>query len=247
MATDPDYPDHTRVLQLLWRGEEKPSPRTGLTAGRVVAAAVAVADEAGLGALSMRRVAERLGVGTMSLYTYVPGRAELIPLMVDEVMGELPVVTEHEGWRHALESVADGWWAAYRRHPWLLEVPVTRPVLGPHAFDRYEAELRIIDGLGLSDVEMNAAVELVRSHVVGSARRAIEIARDAERSGISDDQWWFSVLPTLERVTAGREYPVAGRVGATIAAPHSDPRDDLAFGLARILDGLELLISSRRG
>lgn len=81
-----------RIIRLLWdppattppRG---PRPKIGLT--DVITAGVAIADQEGLASLSMRKVASRLGVGAMSLYTYVPGRDELIELMVDRVHGEL--------------------------------------------------------------------------------------------------------------------------------------------------------------
>ena len=79
--------DVSRSLELLWGLGERPSrgPKPGLTLDRIVTAAVAVADAEGLGALSMRRVATDLGVGTMSLYRYVPGKAELLDLMLDKV------------------------------------------------------------------------------------------------------------------------------------------------------------------
>ena len=85
-ATDPD-----RILPLLWRHKNARKATTGrpprLSVDQVVAAGIAVADEEGLAAASMARVAARLGVATMTLYTYVPSRAELAELMVDEVLG----------------------------------------------------------------------------------------------------------------------------------------------------------------
>jgi AcrR family transcriptional regulator len=84
--------DPKRTMALLWGIGKKPTrgPKPGLSVGRIVSAAVEVADAEGLGALSMRRVADRLGIGTMSLYTYVPGKAELIDVMLDTVLGETP-------------------------------------------------------------------------------------------------------------------------------------------------------------
>lgn len=247
MADRGRYPDHTQVLRLLWRpATEVPSSRSGLTVGRIVASAVEVADAEGLEALSMRRVAERLGVGAMSLYTYVPGKEELVMLMVDEVHGELSHdEVEGDTWRERLVTLANGQWALYQRHPWLLDVVVSRPVTGPNVTDRYELQLGVVDGLGLDDLEMNAVIEVIEGHVGGTARRALEAARDAERSGVSDDEWWYSVLPTLATVMADRAYPLSARVGSAVGAPHTDPQLVFEFGLARILDGLEALISDR--
>lgn len=244
MSRKRNYPDHARAWALLWRGEDEPSARSGLTVTRIGEAGIELADRDGLAALSMRRVAEHLGVGTMSLYTYVPGKDELIFVMVEAVRSELPPL-EGEGWRESLESIAYQNWELYHRHPWLLEVPVTRPVVGPVVMERNEAELRAVDGMGLSEIEMDAAIGLVHNHVAATARKALEIARDAERSGMTDDQWWYAVLPTLTKVLANRNLPITSRVGEAIGAPHSDPRHDLEFGLRCILDGIEARIISR--
>lgn len=248
MPSSRDYPDHPRAWALLWRPAEEPSSRTGLTARRIVDAAVGIADAEGLSALTMRRVAEELGVGAMSLYTYVPGKDELVFLMIEAVTGELPREGGEEGgWRERLEAMARSYWDLHRRHPWLVDVPVTRPVVGPNGMDRWEHELRALDGIGLDELEMNAVAELARRHVEATARYMVQAERDAKRSGMSDDEWWYSVLPVMERVLVGRSYPLSARVGEAIGAPHSNPEYAFAFGLARILDGVELLVASRAG
>src|SRR4051794_26350466 len=112
--------DITRTLDLLWNTGRRPSrgPKPGLTLDRVVEAAVEVADRDGLGALSMRRIAAELGTGTMSLYRYVPGKAELLDLMLDRVQrpSEDPADFGDGGWRPALEALAHATLALYRRH-----------------------------------------------------------------------------------------------------------------------------------
>ena len=234
------------MWRLLWRGEEQPSARSGLTVGRIVRAGIEVADEAGLDALSMRRVADRLGVGAMSIYTYVPGKQELVVLMSEEVHGELPADgPAADGWRAGLTRMADEYWDLYQRHDWLLDVPVSRPATGPNIMDRYERELAVVDGIGLDDLEMNATIELIHEHVAGAARRLRDIRRDADASGLSDDEWWYQVLPTLNQVLAGRDYPLTARVGEAIGAPHMDTSYLLGFGLARILDGIEAHVAGR--
>lgn len=113
--------DVSRSLELLWGLDERPSrgPKPGLTLDRIVTTAVAVADADGLGALSMRRVATDLGVGTMSLYRYVPGKAELLDLMLDKV-AEFDADAHPDpaaGWRPAMEALARGSRQQYQRHP----------------------------------------------------------------------------------------------------------------------------------
>lgn len=238
--------DEVRLLRLLWRGEEQPSARTGLTVSRIVDAAVRVADSEGLDALSMRRVAAELKVGAMSLYTYVPGKEELVHLMVDQVVGQLDLAPTREGsWRERLEAHARAEWDLYAAHPWLLDVPLTRPAAGPNASDLFEYQLGMVDGLGVDPFEMNATLDLVNEFVASAARRQRAIVQDAEASGMSDEEWWYSVSPVLTQVMADRHYPLAHRVGMAVAAPHLETTYLLDFGLARILDGLERLVEAR--
>src|ERR1044071_3019307 len=129
--------DVDRTLTLLWRrtlGTPQGSrgPRQRFSVDEVVRAAIDVADAEGLPAFSMRKVADRLGLKLMSIYTYVPGRSELIGLMIDEVAGE-QTLTSHEGsLRERLTTIARHLWDEFHRHPWLLQVETARPWIGPH-------------------------------------------------------------------------------------------------------------------
>src|SRR6476661_5122429 len=89
-------------LKLLWGTKERAprGPKPTLTVPQIVESAIAIADAEGIDNVSMRRVAERLGVGAMSLYRYVPSKAELLDLMVDAVYGERPAPADADGgWR----------------------------------------------------------------------------------------------------------------------------------------------------
>ena len=103
-------------------------------------AGVAVADAEGLDSLSMRRVANRLGVGAMSLYTYVPGRSELLELMIDTVYGETRAARTQRrlaGPGRVPDPSSAG--SCIGRHPWLLDYNMNRLPLGPHVLDVEEA------------------------------------------------------------------------------------------------------------
>ena len=124
--------DAVRSLELLWGARKRPSrgPKPGLSLDQIVRAAIELADGEGLSALSMQRVAGKLGFTTMSLYRYVPSKAELLDLMLDTVAGELPLVDDVPGgWRAKLEAAALADWALYHRHPWFLHVTPVRPVM----------------------------------------------------------------------------------------------------------------------
>ena len=134
--------DPRRTMELLW-GRTPPAsrgPAAGLSPSDVVRAAIAVADADGFAGLTMRRIAERLGRSPMSLYTYVPGKAELIDLMLDRAYGEvLAAITSEGDWRAALESRARGDWAGYERHPWGGRGARPPPVLRPHQLAGHQA------------------------------------------------------------------------------------------------------------
>ncbi|SNS74703.1 TetR/AcrR family transcriptional regulator [Rhodococcoides kyotonense] len=241
--------DPVRSLELLWRVGEKPS-RAGLTVDSIVAAALTIADADGIDAVSMRRVADALGVGTMSLYTHIPGRAELADLMVDSALGSLYSSVDEpksatSGWRDGLRFVAERNWLLYQRHPWLLDAQGPRLVLGPNTNDKYEAELGVIDGVGLSDVEMDSVLTLVLTHVAGTARALVRFDRVREESGMTDAQWWDATAPVLARVMQRDRYPLSSRVGTASSTSYdaaSDPVHEYEFGVERILDGVAALI-----
>lgn len=244
--------DSARGLTLLWGPRNRPG-RSGLTIEAIVAAAIDIADAEGFAAVSMRNVASRLHAGAMSLYTHIPGKAELTDLMVDTVLGELYVDVDEParqpgGWKEGMRFVAARNWDLFLRHPWLLHVVGGRPVLGPNASRNYEAELRPLDGIGLSDLEMDTTLTLILTHVEGTARGQIGMQQAQQETGMTDVEWWASISPVLARVMEGWSFPVGSRVGLAAGMAHqasANPAHALAFGLDRILDGVAVLIASR--
>lgn len=246
--------DPARTIATLWGTRPLPQrgPKHTLTTAQVIGTAIEIADEdQDLASLSMRRVAESLGVGTMSLYTYVASRDELVEAMLDTVYGEAVQRLDARAdtaWPAGLRHVAHVNWDLCMRHPWVLQVFTGRPPLGPHAIAKYERELRVIDGIGLSDVEMDAVITLVHTHVEGVARRRIDADRAVRRTGITDDQWWQSVRPALAEVFDPSRFPIAARVGQAAGQTHQaahNPEHAYAFGLDRLLQGVEVLVDER--
>ena len=244
--------DPARSLALLW-GSQTEAGRSGLTLKAIVAAAIDIADTEGVDALSMRNVAERVGVGTMSLYTHVPSKSDLIDLMFDTAYGELYESVESPsqqpgGWRDALRFIAQRNWELYRRHPWMLQLNTGRSILGPHAAIKYEAELRPLDKLGLSDVEMDAVLALILTHVEGTARAQATRDHTQRETGMTDEEWWVSRAPLLDRLIDPTRFPVATRVGVSAGQEYqgaASPEFAFTFGLERILAGAAELISAQ--
>ncbi len=226
--------DITIGLKLLWGRQEAPTrgPKPGLTLDRIVAAGVAVADEHGLGAVSMRAVAKRLGVGAMSLYRYVPGKAELLDLMLEAALGEQPPVDPSAPWRAQLEHFAQEGMALYLRHPWMLGISVNRPPLGPNTIGNWDALLQALTGIGLSGPDVISAGTAVGAYLRGAAQSAVEA-----QQGESDEEWWGARMSFWEDFFEPDRFPALTALWES--GGYEPPRDDFAFGLARLLDGIE--------
>jgi AcrR family transcriptional regulator len=244
--------DAERLLALLWRrhtplagrapGPGRP-PR--LSVDELVRAAVAAADAGGLDGVTMARVARDLGVGTMTLYSYVRSKSELVELMVDEVIGELALPGPGEPrpapWRAQVELYADRVLAVHRRHPWLLAVPATRPPAGPGVLAEREYVLSTLAGLGLEADRLPLAATAIGTFVRAAVALEVEDAELERTSGQSTDAWWtergamwdtwFDAdrHPTMTAVWNAGGF-TRGTVEQAAAARH--------YGLHRLLDGI---------
>jgi AcrR family transcriptional regulator len=232
------------AMALLWGTKPPPARgrKPGMTVEAIVSAAIAIADAEGLDALSMRRVADALGVGTMSLYRYLPGKTELYELMLDAVVGMdgLPE-PDPAGWRAGLTTFARQSLTGYRRHPWLLEASLSRGLMGPNQAAALDALLRVLSGIGLTSGQRMAVVGLVIGYVQGRARQLAEATKVEQHSGMSDGQFWQEFAPLLEPHLDA--FP-------TLAAVWRDEdlswEDEFEFGLARVLDGIEAYIEGNK-
>ncbi|MFI6285914.1 TetR/AcrR family transcriptional regulator [Streptomyces sp. NPDC051018] len=241
--------DVARSLELLWGTGERPSrgPKPGLTLDRIVAAAVEVADAEGLGAVSMRRLSTELGTGTMSLYRYVPGKAELLDLMLDRVSDpgpwDPPPPGETVDWREALDSLARGYLELYRAHSWLLKVNQARTVLGPSTLRSLEAALTGLRGMGLRDAELLSVIIATQSFVSGIARMEADSAEAIDQTGLGHEEFWKVQEPFLVRAMDSGEYPLMARLDDDT---FSLEFDHFEFGLQRLKDGMEALVTARQ-
>jgi AcrR family transcriptional regulator len=189
--------------------------------------------------VSMRRVARELGVATMSLYRYVPGKDDLVMLIADAAFAEdkLPATPPY-GWRARLEVVARLQWKIYHKHSWMAgAMSITRPQLVPNGMAHTEWTLQAIDGLGLSP-EMSLVVAVTVIGYVRGVAVSLEMETQAEQdTGLSNDAYMAAQEAQFGAVFAGGAFPTLARMSV-------QPEIDLGldtlfeFGLARLLDGL---------
>jgi AcrR family transcriptional regulator len=245
--------DPRRQLALLWR-RQKPLPERPTGPGRpprlsvdeLVAAAVRLADADGLAKLTMGRVAAALDVGTMTLYSYVGAKADLVELMVDEVLlaRALPGPGEPRPgpWREQVALFAERTLAAHRAHPWLRHVPAARPPAGPGTMAEREYVLSTLTGLDLLPVQRNLAALAIAAYVRSTVALQVEDEELHRETGLTGDQWWG------ERGSLWEDYFDVDRHPSMTAVWNAGGFEDDArgqllgtgtYGLDRLLDGIE--------
>ncbi|MGW9046309.1 TetR/AcrR family transcriptional regulator [Streptomyces lydicus] len=258
--------DPRRSMALLWRAEggrgtdakRGPGPKPALSVDVIVGAGIAVADAEGMAALSMRAVGERLGRTAMALYTYVPGKSELVDLMYDQVLAELPADYDlTAGWRAALTSWAEDTWAFSLRHPWVLQVSQARPVLGPNEYRAMEALLRVLYATELSPAVLRRVVGTLTHFVRGAVQTVAESRLAAASTGVPDEEWWQARSAVLAEVAPdfAERFPLLVGLEAEGAAPVADgtvpylereARTTFEVGLGVVLDGIEAAVARAR-
>jgi AcrR family transcriptional regulator len=234
--------DPKRSLELLWREFEpqqsRPGPKPRLTVDRIVEAAIAVADREG-SCFGMRSVAAELGVGAMTIYRYVPGKSELIDLMVDRISrieGEVPDLAAL-GWRRGLEMIAESTWETYDAHPWLLEINQHRPVLGPDSMAGYDFALSAFEGHDLPDREVNLVITAVMNAVTGTARQYLMRDGADEAPAADEHEWWAMQMPYLGRAIDSGRYRHLTRF-TDEQAWDITAHEAMRYAVDRFLDGL---------
>lgn len=252
--------DPRRSLALLWRevsaGRERqaPGPKPGLTVDAIVEQAIAVADANGIASLSMRAVAERLGVTAMALYTYVPSKQELVDLMYDGAHAELPAAYDTtEGWRAALMAWASDLMEFYLRHPWVLQVSYARPVLGPNEHRVLEDLVRILRETGLPAGTLRPIVSVL-FHVVRGMAQTIAESRWAATGGDgSEQQWWAQRAAAFGQIVPdfAERFPMSAWLASEPTASAADGSTPyleheathaLTTGLTMLLDGIDVAV-----
>jgi AcrR family transcriptional regulator len=234
-------------LERLWRRDEPDrSPRLGLSLERVVQSGVELADSDGLGAVSMKRVAERLGFTTMSLYRYVASKDELLLHMHDTAWQppsglDVPL----DGWRAGLERWTREQHLIMQRHPWLDEVRFVERAGTPSQIAWMDLGLRALTGAPLSEY-LKLTVLLLLGGYVSSQARLASTAVEGARQGLfgEPDQATEAFGELLRTVVSVERFPAlhAAVVGGAFASVESPTYAPFDLGLDLMLDGIDELM-----
>jgi AcrR family transcriptional regulator len=221
-------------------------PKPGLSLERIVAAGIKIASRDGLGAVSMSRVAAELSASTMSLYRYVNAKDELVKLMIDAAWGPPPEREPGGGWRAGLSRWAWGMRTAFRRHSWAARVPVSSLPVMPNEVAWFEQALADLEDSGLAEAEKASVIMLVSGYVRTLATLEGDLEAAVRAAGVTPDEWMAAYPRLLGKLADPGRYPALAKfIAAGVFDRADEPDDEFIFGLERILDGIEVLVSSR--
>lgn len=230
VATEDGIP---RGVRALWGTDtqRRRGPKPALSIRGIAAAAVEIADADGVEAASMAAVAKRLGFTTMSLYRYVDSKADLQMVMVDEAHGPAPELNRRLGWRNQLISWAEAELVRLGAHPWVLEVRLDSPPLGPQTLAWMDQGLQILHRAGLEPQRAASALLSVDGYV----RQQVALGLQYADGGAGWSDRLRRVVPTgaLPALSAALEARVFDD------DPSDFPADEFRFGLDLLLDGVE--------
>jgi AcrR family transcriptional regulator len=234
------------------RGRGRLAKAQSLSRAEIVDAAIAIADAEGADAVSMRRIAQVLKAGTMSLYWHVANKDHLLDLMIDALMAEVVIPELSGDWRADLQASARNNRAMLLRHLWVMDFVGGRPPLGPNTLLGMERLLAIFDGTNLDPGTTMDILGTVQTYVMGAALREMREARhqrDQEQSGIDPSEWQPALAAWRDRLAADGRLPhFVAFLDTDIDPDAEETRDErFEFGLDCVLDGIAAKIAQLTG
>jgi AcrR family transcriptional regulator len=215
-----------------------PAPRTPLTRQRVLATAVDLADRDGIGSLSMRKLAQELGVEAMSLYHHVANKDAILDGLIDLVFSEIDLPLGEADWKAAMRSRAISAREVLRRHPWATGLMESRSTPGPATLRHHDAVLGILRNAGFP-LELAAhAYSLLDSYIYGFALQETSLPfTTPEETG--------EVAQAMMAEFPADAYPHLTEITVEhVLQPGYSYASEYLFGLDLILDGLERALAT---
>jgi AcrR family transcriptional regulator len=243
-------PPADQPVPSVWARPRRPRrEQPTLSREQIVAEAVRLLDAEGIDALSMRRLAARLGAVATSIYWHVANKDELVELVVDEVFGEIEVpAAEGAHWRRAITGCAHGLRAVILRHPWIgsLRGQVGLAYLGPNLIRLSEGLLTVFEAAGLPPAEAEQAMKAVTTYAIGGAGDEAAYLAAQARSGQSEQDWLEGLWSATQRAVQDHPRLLARYLAQRDAAPEEARTENFDYGLARLLDGIQTRLPAVR-
>ncbi len=221
-----------------------PPLREPVTLERLGEAALRIVDSEGLDALTVRRLAQELGVGTMTLYWYVQNKDEVLDLVADRIVADIRVPAAGEDWKQAVRDVATGVRAAFLRHSNAVPVMLSRGSLGPNGLALIDSGIAVFRAAGFDEAAAADAHFLVANYVLGSCAAQISTLSAPGRPDIARRDYGQMLRQYIASLPAGR-YENLKQAAPRIFTAATDER--FAFGLDMIIEGLAARLASRDG
>jgi AcrR family transcriptional regulator len=211
-------------------------PRAGLHRDRVLAAAIALADEIGIEALSMRKLGEALGVEAMSLYNHVASKEDLLDGMIDVVFAEIDLPSSVDDWRAAMRQRCISVRRVLRGHRWAIGLMESRSSPGPATLAHHDAVIGVLRSGGFTVAQTAHAFSALDSYVYGFALQEKALPFDGPEETAEMAKAMFADFPA-------DRYPHFVELATQhVMQPGYDYGDEFEFGLDLILDGLQRLL-----
>jgi AcrR family transcriptional regulator len=231
------------------RGRGRIAPT--LSRDEIVDAAIAIADTDGADAVSMRRIAQVLRSGTMSLYWHVANKEHLLDLMLDRVVGEVTIPDPPADWRSFLQATARENRAVLLRHRWVMDFIGGRPPLGPNTILNAERALAALEDLRLDTATAMNILMTMSTYVMGAVLRELRemrAQRDLEQTGFDKAEAVAGLAQWCERLEADGRFSHFLRIIEDGVDPDAEETRDerFEFGLDCVLDGIAIKVRQIR-
>jgi AcrR family transcriptional regulator len=208
-----------------------------LTRERVLSAAVDVVDEAGLGALTMRALGQRLDVEAMSLYNHVANKDDILDGIVDLVVSEIDLPSDVVDWKEAMRQRATSARTVFARHSWASGLVDSRQTSGPARLRYFDWMIGTLRRAGFSLETSARAFSVLDSYIYGFGRQQLNLSAGGDMSPEEMAEAFLQAVPT-------DEFPYLRELVVDYAIPSGyDEAADFDFGLTLIIEGLERLLA----
>lgn len=226
--------------------EPQRGPKRELSIKKIVDSAIVIADEDGIAAVSMSRVAASLGHTAMSLYRYIPSKDDLLLLMQDAVYDlTLPEHADSAGWRDSMKYFVWGTISVFRDHPWISDIPISGAPVTPNTLRIVDWALQGLSGFGLGANFKTGMILLLSNYARACGQLLVDMSRTFQTGKSFGEYTVEDYSQVLKELVSAEQFPnlyplLLSDSDTSDDSSYQDLDQEFDFGLELILDGIEL-------